>query len=153
MIDECDHEPMNPDEPVCDMCALGPEIVEEREKEMMEKIGWYAHFVHDEPETPFHINYHTHGLTHTFKHPDLQACIPINFEVLHSIVCSIVKQIKEGKKFKAGDKVLDILQNDFPITFMESKECGRDVLRVIFPDPSGRLAKEDIEEPYDKQYE
>jgi len=156
MADKCEHEPGDHDrldKPVCSVCAFGIEAVEEHEKEMMKDLGWYAHYVHDDPNTPFNINYHTHGLSQSFKHKDLQACLPIDFKVLHTIVTSIVNEIKAGKTFAAGDPVFNILQGDYAITFMDAKECGRDVLRVIFPDPTGHLKKDEIEKPYDSQWD
>lgn len=152
-MDERDHEPLAEGEkPVCDCCAMGEEMVVEREREMMKTIGWYAHYVSDQPETPFHVNYHTHGLQHTFKHKDIQACLPIEFHTLHSIVVGLIEEIKAGKTFASGDISLDIIGNDFPVTFMDAKENGRDVLRIIFPDASGCLKKEEMEEPYGQQW-
>jgi hypothetical protein len=138
--------------PVCDCCAFGFEEVRKSEEEMIKKHGWLAHYVPDEPKAPFHINYHTHGLPVLENHKDLQACIPIPYETLHHIMTGIVERIKAGEKFSEGDKLFDIIEN-YPITFMDAKECGRDVLRVIFPDQSGCLDKDEMDGPLAKQYE
>jgi hypothetical protein len=140
------------DKPVCDCCSLGMEEVKAREEAMLKKHGWLAHYVCDDPDAPFMINYHTHGLPASIKHKDLQACVPIPYEALHFIVTGIIARIKAGESFAAGDKIFDIIEN-YPITFIDAKECDRDVLRVIFPDQTGCLDKDEMDEALAKQYE
>lgn len=140
------------DEPICDVCAFGHEEVNKMEKKNMEEFGWVHHAVVDDPDTPFNRNFHTHGLPHTYGHPDLQICLFWDRLSAHQVMWNIVHEIENGKKFKAGDLSYEII-TDYPVKFVNAKECDRDVLRVIFPDKQGKLDKEDMEEPYDKQYE
>jgi len=63
---------------------------------MMKDYGWAAHYV---PYDDNHINYHTHGLSENFNHPDLQIVLPISMENAHGIVSNIIDDIKEGNKF------------------------------------------------------
>ena len=152
-MDERDHEPLKEGEHVCDMCAFGEDEVRAREAQMMKDVGWYAHYVHDEPSSPFNINYHTHGLDVTFKHKDLQACLPAQPQMLHEIIFNIIRRIKSGEQFNVGDRVSNIIGGSYQITFIAARECGRDVLRVIFPDKAGILEKELMDSSLSPQYE
>ncbi len=46
-------------------CAVrrdGLEAVRAKELECLKTIGWYAHYVHPDPDSPTRFNAHTHGL-------------------------------------------------------------------------------------------
>jgi len=134
------------DKPVCDMCAFGPELFAEREKEMFEKYGWIVHHVFDDHNHPYDTNIHTHGVLESFKHPDLQLCIPISPEITHHILSNMVGLIKEGKMFKPRTKYSGkgIIKN-YDIYIAEAKEGDRTVLRVILPDKENKLMPNEIE--------
>ena len=124
----------------------------EKQEEMIKKNGWLAHYVSDDPTAPFRINYHTHGLPALTGHKDLQASVPLPYEMLHHIMTGIVKKIQAGEKFSEGDKLFDIIEK-YPITFINAKEGERDVLRVIFPDQTGCLDTAEMKGPLAKQYD
>lgn len=131
------------DKPVCDACAFGLTELEAREKENMVKYGWYVHFVMDDDEAPYEYNMHTHGLEVTSKHLNLQICCPLPMEVAHDILGIIVDQIKDGVIYTAGTRVAGIIKN-FDVLFVEATECGRTVLRVILPDATGCLDRNEM---------
>lgn len=143
------------DEPVCDSCSMGFEYVREQEKECMEEYGWYCHHVMHDDGYPNETNVHTHGLPESFGHLDLQICLSLPQETAHGIICSIVGFIKEGRKYSDGEVISGdkIISGDFSLRFLKKKENGRDVLRVIFPDPAGNIDYENIDPLYKKQWE
>jgi len=134
------------------MSQKGLSKIKEREKQMMEKFGFVIHFVFgDDGNTP--ANIHTHGLTKSFDHPDLQCVVHLPSETAYAIFHNIVNQIRGGRKFKPGDIVPDIL-NNYNITFIWATEGEKDrvVLRMILPDKDGNLAPEKIQGKLAMQY-
>ena len=143
---------MKKHKPGCACCEQGLEAVEKQEAKNMKTLGWYAHIVTDDPDYPYHFNYHTHGLIESFNHLDLQICCPIPPQVAHDIAISVIKLIKEGKSFEAGDTAFEVIEN-YPVTFAKARECDRDVLRIILPDHTGCLAKNEIDSAWAGQWE
>ncbi|PSK88136.1 uncharacterized protein DUF4262 [Taibaiella chishuiensis] len=104
---------------------------------MMFRYGWYIHFVFDDEDFPYGINFHTHGIEDSFAHPDLQICFPIPQEMAHLIFNAIVGEIKKGFVFKAGRRYADIIGGGLSLNFIPVRECGRPLLRIIFTDENG----------------
>lgn len=131
----------------CAICADGMKKLEEREKKNMEEYGWYAHIVMDDPNCPYNYNIHTHGVPHSFNHPDLQICVPMDPRTAHGVIGCIIEQIKKGKKYDTGVPVFDdeVVHGGFPFLFIKAKECGRDVLRIIVSDKYKNLDRETME--------
>lgn len=121
----------------CEACKNGIEALREKEQALLKNPGWFVHFVFDDEKYPFNTNFHTHGLLENFNHTDLQICLPAPPETSHNIMTNIVEMIKEGKTFEAGKKYPDILGNDLLISFLESEEGGRPILRLICPEKDG----------------
>jgi len=136
----------------CDACTFGLDAVREKQNKILSEGGWVADYVHDDPETPYHINYHTHGFLENYKHLDIQMCLPIYVGTLHNIAGIIAEKIKDGAKFEPGKKYSDIIAM-FDITFMAVMECERPVLRVIFPDPQGELDPDKMNEHFRLQWQ
>jgi hypothetical protein len=63
----------------------------------------------------------------------------------------VVDILEKGGSFKAGDVSFDIIK-DYPVTFIDAVENERKVLRIIFPDPSGCIKKEEMDDLYKKQW-
>lgn len=133
-----DHDNCN-----CDICSgkITREELNHKEKRMMKEYGWYAHIVAGDPQSPTGFNYHTHGFRETLDHPDIQIVLPIRGEHCHSLAANLFRQIKEGKRF--ADKGQTTIRHadgksEFVVKFIEVKESGRDVLRVILPNPDGK---------------
>lgn len=84
-------------------------------------------------------NIHTHGLTETFGHNDLQIVFPLEPEVASGILHTIVDTIQKGKKYKNGETVEEILKKGYKIRLQRFTEGDRKVLRIILPDKEGNL--------------
>lgn len=125
-------------------------------QEMMDKHGWIVDCVFDSVDskcqTGTGADIHTHGLVENMNHKDLQIVLPIQAEKAHGVLCTIVKLIKEGKKFEAGKCYSGILQNNLKVRFVEATEHDRTVLRVILPDQNGKLHHNTLETPFKVQY-
>lgn len=129
----------------CDICRDGLEAVEKRENAAMKQMGWYAHYCEDDPEVPFKINMHTHGLEKTFNHLNLQICAEIPAMHAHRIFITVIEEIKGGKKFEHGKLYDNIIEPNteaiekYKVLFLDAEENQGKVLRLIFPAPDGRF--------------
>lgn len=132
----------------CYACKYGKEFVNEIERNSMIDYGWFAHYVANDPNTPFGVNYHTHGLVESFGHQDIQFCFPAPYKQIHSIMFHVVEEIKGGCKFEPGKKYQNILNGNFDVEFIEAMECGRKVLRMCLPDKNNKF-----EGDFAKQFE
>lgn len=135
----------------CVVCRDGIEAARARDREGMEKYGWTAHIVVDDPELPFEFNYHTHGFTETFGCPDMQIVFPMPPESAHGIMHTIVGIMRKGHRFKLGE-ISDKILRDHNVTFARAEECDREVYRVILPDPSGDVNRDSMDKPYKDQW-
>lgn len=129
----------------CAVCNEGIEAVRTWERECMEKHGWYAHFLYEQGEM------HTHGISKTFDHPDLEIKLPLDPKVGHSLFHNAVDLIKSGLRFEDGVLCNRIISN-FNVKFVAAIENDRPVLRIILPDPQGELDEDKMEEAYASQY-
>ncbi|SEN50448.1 DUF4262 domain-containing protein [Lihuaxuella thermophila] len=119
------------------------------ENEMLEKYGWYIHYQTDGNR----IDAHTHGLSENFNHPDLQIVLPISHEAVQGIFRELVDQIKEGKVFEEGKRYDAMIGGKYQVEFIKVPESGREVLRILFPDPKGKLpSEEDCDPMYRRQW-
>ena len=128
----------------CAVCRDGIDAIEERERQNMETVGWYAHYVPDADDCPYGINYHTHGSDHSFNHLDMQVCLAADPQTLHHVLSIAVGKIKEGAKFEHGKTYDDLIEpangeGTYKVLMLEAEECGRKVLRLIMPDKHGKL--------------
>ena len=137
----------------CAACEQGMDAVIAHDTVAFNRYGWYAHIVQADPDYPFGVNYHTHGLLQSLKHKDFQICLCLSPEIAHSIVSDLVEHIKAGETFEAGKVASGIIRGGYNITFANAKECDRDVLRIIFPDKEGALSRDVISEAYRPQWE
>jgi hypothetical protein len=127
---------MNEHQCQCERCQFGDTFVESSEARFMQEFGWYAHFVADDEDCPNRINIHTHGIRHTFGHPDFQFCIRLVPQHAMRIFHLLVDKIKEGRQFSPGEIYTDIVEK-YPLQFIFAKECGRTVLRAVVTNPQG----------------
>ena len=138
---------------VCDSVASGAsreEAMQELRKwenDCVEKYGYYVHYVNSGEL----IDVHTHGLVETHNHIDLQIVLPIDPKISHSVISSAVSKIEKGETFEDGQIAEGIIKN-FPVKFIEAEESGRKVLRIILPDPEGKIEQDEINEKYAIQY-
>lgn len=103
---------------------------------MIDEYGWAAHYV---PLDKEHINYHTHGVMENFGHPDFQIVIPLSQHTAHGIMNSLIADIKKGKVFVSGNEYDGFLNGGFKLRMETFTECGRPVLRVLFPDMTHKM--------------
>lgn len=122
--------------PVRNVPVRVPTFVKANEARFMQEFGWYAHIVTDDDACPNGINLHTHGIAHSFKHPDFQFCIGINPSHAMGILHLLVDKIKSGRTFGPGEIYHDIVEG-YPAQFIYAKECGRTVLRMCVTNPQG----------------
>lgn len=120
----------------CEICKTGIDAFQKKQKESIDKYGWVAHYVSNDPTTPYEMNIHTHGLAEKFNHKDLQICLLLNQNTAHFILANIVDRIKKGEVFEAGKEYDNIIKK-YSVIFAEAEECERPVLRIIFPNPDG----------------
>jgi hypothetical protein len=113
--------------------------------------GWCCHVVPDDRDSPTGFNAHTHGLEDSYGHPDFEIVLPLPFAVAHQILINLVAEVKAGRQFKAGDLASQIIRG-FNLGLALAVEGGREVLRVVIPDPEGRTARGEIGEEYAVQY-
>lgn len=132
----------------CVICSgeMTRKTLTEQEEKLMGRYGWFAHVVGADPNIATGYNYHTHGISISLGHPDLQIVLPIHTENCHGIATSIYDQIKGGKSFGDGDST-EIPSKDgasFPVRFIKVREGDREVLRVILPNADGELEPKDV---------
>jgi Domain of unknown function (DUF4262) len=127
------------------------------ERENLRKHGWICHFVTADAASPTGFNLHTHGLQENYQHADFQIVVPLPQKVGHSILITLADRVKAGERFEADKKVDGVITDPdgegMPVKLIEATECGRPVLRVILPDPRGKLDLGEIDDQYVKQYD
>lgn len=127
------------------------EDADEWEENMLQEYGWYMHSILAEDIDGIHANYHTHGLRDNFNHQDLQIALNMDPEVAHSVFCTIIEEIKSGKKFEQGIEYTNIIEG-YPIIMKSFVEMDREVLRVLLPDERGILpTRSECDECYKTQ--
>lgn len=122
----------------CFACENGAEALVKKEAELIQKNGLYRHFVQDDEKCPYGVNAHTHNLKEAYNHKDLQICMNIQPEILNGLFTRIVDEIKKGKKFESGVEYDNIFSGGFKAKFIDAFENGRQVLRLLIPDPNGK---------------
>jgi hypothetical protein len=127
------------------------ELIRRHEGESLERVGWYAHLVLDDPDSPTGFNCHSHGLEDNFGHPDFHVVLPMHEDMAGDIMASLCDSVKAGRRFAAGEEALEIVR-DLPVGFVAAEEMGRPVLRVILPDRTGTVARDAIAGAYAIQY-
>ncbi len=144
----------------CGLCNLDDETkeksiqeIEEKQKKNIEDHGWYCHAIGGgDDQTPTGVNYHTHGCLESFGHPDLQIVAPMPPVLAHNLFGLAIEKIKAGEKFKAGDRLSDIIKN-MDVALIEAQESGRTVLRMVLPDTRGELDREKMDKPFNTQWD
>lgn len=129
------------------------QLMKQNEQRMLTEHGWYVHYVFETDKNEFGglANIHTHGLKENFNHPDIQVVMPIASETVHPVLVGLVEDIKRGETFKENERSSKVLRG-MDVYFAPFKENGRDVLRLILPDPQGRLPLDDgCDEIYKQQ--
>lgn len=124
--------------------------LQETQAENIEKYGFCIHYVSDS-DSPELINAHTHGISSSFDHKDFQIVLNLHPSVVQSIFFNLVESLKSGNRFEHNQKVNEIIRY-FQIKLIDAVEDGRQVLRVILPDPDGNTDKDKMSLEYARQY-
>jgi hypothetical protein len=126
------------------------------ERSVKEHEFW-CHLVSDAPDgaqpTGNYVNFHTHGVQDNFGHMDFQIVVNLGYKHLMTLAHYLVKSVKEGKKYEKDKVYTDVLDDGYPVTFIEVTETGRNVLRMIVPDKNKNLKEQFMDELYRKQYD
>lgn len=101
----------------------------------IKKYGFVIHYVLPTEQSPW-VDYHTHGLVESRSHMNLQIVLPIQPDIAHGILWSLVRLIDEKKNFQNNELVYDIIQG-YPIKFKKIISDNEEILRILFPDPNG----------------
>ena len=107
------------------------------------------HVSDDQRNSPSGVNCHTHGLTESCGHRDLQITLPIRPTVAAAVLNHLHHLIaKCGMRFNPGDRTKMFADCHAELTFVSATESGRAVLRVVLPDPAGELDYERMDPLY-----
>lgn len=123
----------------------------EWENKAIAERGFYVHYVSADSSSPTNFNAHTHGLQAFGDHLDFQLVVPLPPDTAHGIICTLVERVKSGERFVSGQNIDEVIQG-FEIKLIEASEDDRRVLRIILPDPKGKLEPNEIDEKYSVQY-
>lgn len=130
------------------------EVIAEQERVAMEEHGWVVHYVYESKEDELNgmANLHTHGLFENFRHRDLQVILPIQMNSIHPIFSLLAQKIKkDGVVFEPDVRYSDVLEG-FDVLFKVYNEGDREVLRLLLPDPNGKLPiDKDCDRVYQRQ--
>lgn len=115
-----------------------------KDSHMIEYHGYTTHIITDSPYA------HTHGLAESHNHLDIEVRLATSVEDRGRLIGIIVGAVLLGRKFRDGQEVSDLFV--VPVRFVRRRESDRDVLRAVFPDPSGRWPGDpDCDPGYDEQ--
>jgi hypothetical protein len=157
LVEMKDSEPMiqhrhdDTDECECAICAGGAEEFEAWERDMFREHGWFAHYVHNACDAPYHTNIHTHGISQSFGHPDLQICFPLSMEQGQGILHGAVDQIQSGVRIVPRVAHGGLLQ-DYNVGVVAAIECGREVMRIVIPGSDGNTGERSIDPDFADQW-
>lgn len=125
------------------------------EQEMLDKYGWVVRYVFETDAHEFDglANIYTKGLPESFGHPNIQVVLPLPQDIIHSVLLGMVESIKTGVVFESG-VISDEVLRGMPVTFKTFKNNGKEVLRLLLPDPNGILPTDpSCQEAYKRQLE
>ena len=112
----------------------------------MGNINWIIHAVMDAASPGGIVNSHTHGMEQ-YGHLDFQLVLPLVPKQIALILNTICLEVQNGKKFSPGTYCGEVFSCAFRLEL--HKETGRDILRLIIPDPKFRFPEDPLcEEPY-----
>ena len=112
----------------------------------MSKVDWIIHYVLDSGPNGLR-NFHTHGME-KYDHPDFQVALSLPIELVGYTLNTLGFRVSNGEKFQDGQIITDLFDGA-EARLDKVAETGREVLRVIIPDPKFRWPEDpDCEEPY-----
>ena len=123
--------------------------VNQWQDQMLREVGWYYHY--DEPCPPFRADAHTHGLCERFDHPNLQIVFPLGMDRVREFFWNAFNTyIKQGPGVPVNQLVDNIA--NVPLLTRWAIEGGREVVRLIVPDPQMRYDEASMDAGYAIQH-
>lgn len=126
--------------------------IKAKETKLMKEYGFVIHNIFSQSKEDVLWDSHTHGLKENFNHIDLQIVLPIEPNLINSIIHSMVTQIKEGETFE--DKIIsDKVIANYDVQLVKIKDSdNRELLRIVLPDINGKFpCDEDCADIYKNQ--
>lgn len=105
----------------------------------MKNVNWIIHVVIGDYGPGGIVNSHTHGMEN-YNHLDFQLVLPLGKEQTMTLLNTICFEVQEGKRFEPGHYSGMVYSCDFRLELHQ--ETGRQVLRLIFPDPQMRFPED-----------
>jgi hypothetical protein len=121
----------------CLVCKEGPEAAESWEIDTFGRLGYYVHYV----PLPECINAHTHGFDISWDHLDFQIVLPLPPKIVSQILDTFANRVKDGERFEPDTQIEGGSQ--FGCKLAAATECGRPILRIVFPDSTGKFPGDD----------
>ncbi len=116
----------------------------------MRESGWTCHSV-------LGLGTHTHGLPALCGRPDLEITLPIHPRHAADVLAGIVEAFRRGPSaggpLPLGVPVTGYIAGGLPVVFAPAIQGDRSVLRVILPDPCGRLDRAAMDPAYASQWD
>jgi len=120
----------------CQVCRDGIDASNKWEADCMKEFGWFIHLVPSSTNSDY-VNYHTHGFDKTWNHLDFQIVLNISHNETQHVFNNLSDRVKGGEIFFEDAQYERIIKAGYKIKVMKTRECGREVMRVIFPDNAG----------------
>jgi hypothetical protein len=93
---------------------------------------------------------HTVGVTSRWPpQPEFQLVFPLPPAAVHGFFWVLADLLDAGRRFAAGDECPDVLANGMPVRFAAVGTR----LRLILPDPDGRVRRAEMRPDYARQYD
>lgn len=113
----------------------------------LKKYGFYIHSVFPAAgQEHLGFDHHTHGIAESFRHPDFQIKLGVAQGIAAALFHDFVNRIKEGERFTVGASAalpdgtfLNGFLHGFPVKLVAAVENGRELIRIVLPDPQGRF--------------
>lgn len=115
----------------------------------MQNIDWEIHAVIGVSGPGGIVNSHTHGMER-YGHLDFQLVLPLVPKQTALLLNTICIEVQKGRRFLPEHSISEVFTCDFRLELFH--ETGRDVLRLILPDPKLRFPENPLcESPYKYQ--
>jgi hypothetical protein len=122
------------------------------EQQCIRDYGFYVHYMVEDPNQPYQIDAHTHGLMETFDHSDLQIVLPLPQETTIKLFQVAVDMLKTGTRFQPYKKYPNVIE-DSDVVFIPVSDGKVSYLRMIIADEAGVLEKDKMDPTFALQYQ
>lgn len=103
--------------------------------------GWFCYFISGHERLPIGVNFRTHGFRTTFDgHPDFQIVVNAGQQTCHNIFINLAERVRGGERFEHGKSYPGIIKR-WDVLMHAARDGGDTLLRIILPDPEGKVLK------------